>query len=134
VAQPAINLDETHGIISVELAGATDPDRVRKYLQSTANLQFWKYTTLANCHSRSKMPTRLFKNYLNGVKADTVSNVSPASLIPPASKKTPYAGSKCEPAAPQYAISPAYPGSKDGKAPFLPQLARRPHPGHRSDQ
>ncbi|MFM7839709.1 MAG: protein translocase subunit SecDF, partial [Chitinophagaceae bacterium] len=41
VAQPNINLDENKGIISVELAGATDPERVRKYLQSTANLQFW---------------------------------------------------------------------------------------------
>ncbi len=41
VAQPSINLDENKGIITVELAGATDPDRIRKYLQSTANLQFW---------------------------------------------------------------------------------------------
>jgi SecD/SecF fusion protein len=36
VAQPNINLDENKGIITVELAGATDPERVRKYLQSTA--------------------------------------------------------------------------------------------------
>ncbi len=42
VAQPSINLDENKGIISVELAGATDGERVRKYLQSTANLQFWE--------------------------------------------------------------------------------------------
>src|ERR1700738_4785818 len=40
VAQPSISLDENKGIISVELAGATDPERVRRYLQSTANLQF----------------------------------------------------------------------------------------------
>ncbi len=46
VAQPTISLDETKGIITVELAGASDPERVRKYLQSTANLQFWEvYTT-----------------------------------------------------------------------------------------
>jgi len=42
VSQPNIQLDENKGIISVELAGATDPDRVRKYLQSSANLQFWE--------------------------------------------------------------------------------------------
>ncbi|MGZ5246082.1 MAG: protein translocase subunit SecDF [Flavitalea sp.] len=42
VAQPSINLDENKGIINVELAGATDGERVRKYLQSTANLQFWE--------------------------------------------------------------------------------------------
>lgn len=48
VAQPNINLDENKGIITVELAGATDPERVRKYLQSTANLQFWEVYTLAD--------------------------------------------------------------------------------------
>ena len=42
VAQPNINLDENKGIITVELAGELDPERVRKYLQSTANLQFPK--------------------------------------------------------------------------------------------
>ena len=45
VAQPNINLDENKGIINVELAGATDPERVKKYLQSTANLQFWELYT-----------------------------------------------------------------------------------------
>ncbi len=42
VAQPNVNLDESKGIINVELAGAKDPERVRRYLQSTANLQFWE--------------------------------------------------------------------------------------------
>lgn len=46
VAQPNINLDENKGIITVELAGATDAERVRRYLQSTANLQFWEVYTL----------------------------------------------------------------------------------------
>jgi SecD/SecF fusion protein len=46
VAQPTISLDEAKGIITVELAGASDPERVRKYLQSTANLQFWEVYTL----------------------------------------------------------------------------------------
>ncbi|RAJ02260.1 SecD/SecF fusion protein [Chitinophaga skermanii] len=40
VAQPNINLDEKRGIISVELAGVDDVDRVRKYLQASANLEF----------------------------------------------------------------------------------------------
>lgn len=48
VAQPNINLDENKGVINVELAGATDPERVRKYLQSTANLQFWEVYTFEN--------------------------------------------------------------------------------------
>lgn len=42
VAQPSINLDESRGIITVELAGVRNPERVRNYLQSTANLQFFE--------------------------------------------------------------------------------------------
>ncbi|MFN5930883.1 MAG: protein translocase subunit SecDF, partial [Sphingobacteriales bacterium] len=43
VAQPTINLDKNKGIITVELPGVKDdPERVRKYLQATANLQFWE--------------------------------------------------------------------------------------------
>ncbi len=42
VAQPNINLDENRGIINVELAGVDNPDRVRKLLQASANLQFWE--------------------------------------------------------------------------------------------
>jgi len=40
VAQPNISLDENKGIISVELAGVDNPDRVRRYLQASANLEF----------------------------------------------------------------------------------------------
>ncbi|HRN56772.1 MAG TPA: protein translocase subunit SecDF, partial [Agriterribacter sp.] len=43
VAQPNINPDPRKGIISVELAGVKDdPERVRKILQATANMQFWE--------------------------------------------------------------------------------------------
>jgi SecD/SecF fusion protein len=42
VASPNINLDENKGIITVELAGVRDPERVRNYLQSTAKLQFFE--------------------------------------------------------------------------------------------
>ncbi len=41
VAQPNINPDRERDIITVELPGIQDPERVRKYLQSSANLQFW---------------------------------------------------------------------------------------------
>ncbi len=46
VAQPNINLDENKGVINVELAGVTNPERVRKFLQSSANLQFWSVVLL----------------------------------------------------------------------------------------
>ena len=46
VAQPNINPDPRKGTISVELAGVKDdPERVRKILQATANMQFWEVYT-----------------------------------------------------------------------------------------
>ncbi len=47
VAQPSINLDEDRGMISVELAGVQNPERVRQYLQSSAKLEFWEVYTNA---------------------------------------------------------------------------------------
>lgn len=63
VAQPSINPDRDRGIINVELPGVKDKDRVRNYLQSTANLQFWEVYSL----------TDLLKNgsYQNAAKAFT---------------------------------------------------------------
>jgi SecD/SecF fusion protein len=73
VAQPSINLDENRGIINVELAGATDPERVRKYLQSTANLQFWEVYNLGELDNSLVSASKSLQNYLNGVKDTTVS-------------------------------------------------------------
>jgi SecD/SecF fusion protein len=42
VAQPNINPDPDRAIINVELPGIQDEARVNKYLQSSANLQFWE--------------------------------------------------------------------------------------------
>ncbi len=42
VVQPNIQRLENGGRILVELPGVKDPDRVKKLLQSTAELQFWK--------------------------------------------------------------------------------------------
>ncbi|MFM7672057.1 MAG: protein translocase subunit SecDF [Bacteroidota bacterium] len=48
VAQPSINPIPGRGLISVELPGIKDKERVRRLLQSTANLQFWEVYTLAD--------------------------------------------------------------------------------------
>ena len=48
LASPNINPDPNKGIISIELAGVNDKDRVRSYLQSTANLQFFEVYTFEN--------------------------------------------------------------------------------------
>jgi SecD/SecF fusion protein len=42
VAQPTINPDKEKGVITVELPGIQDEERVRKYLQASANLEFWE--------------------------------------------------------------------------------------------
>lgn len=42
VAQPNINADAEKQIISVELPGVQDRERIRKNLQASANLQFWE--------------------------------------------------------------------------------------------
>jgi SecD/SecF fusion protein len=79
VAQPAISLDENRAIINVELAGATDPDRVRKYLQSTANLQFWEVYNIGELATSLQNADKALQNYLNGVKADTTANANDVS-------------------------------------------------------
>lgn len=66
VAQPTINLDEAKGIITVELAGATDPERVRRYLQSTANLQFFEVYNLAEIGNAYQEGEKALAAYLNG--------------------------------------------------------------------
>ncbi len=71
VAQPNISLDENRAIISVELAGATDPERVRNYLESTANLQFWEVYNVGELQNPLINANKALQNYLNGVKADT---------------------------------------------------------------
>ncbi len=48
VAQPNINPNKDKAIINVELAGVKDKERVRRILQSTANLQFWEVYTLGD--------------------------------------------------------------------------------------
>ena len=73
VAQPNINLDENKGVINVELAGVNDPVRVRKFLQSSANLQFWEVYQIDEIANSLKTADDNLKNYLNGVTAtDTV--------------------------------------------------------------
>lgn len=48
VSSNNINPDPAKGRINIELAGVNDKDRVRNYLQSTANLQFFEVYTWEN--------------------------------------------------------------------------------------
>lgn len=75
VAQPNINLDENKGVINVELAGITDAVRVRKYLQSSANLQFWEVYRIDELATALKNADDNLQNYLNGVTAGDTTKV-----------------------------------------------------------
>jgi SecD/SecF fusion protein len=66
VAQPNINLDEARGIINVELAGVTDKDRVRKYLQASANLQFWEVYNIGELSQSLEAADKAFTDYMAG--------------------------------------------------------------------
>jgi len=68
VSQPNINLDKTKGIITVELAGANDPERVRRYLQSTAHLQFWEVYNIDELSGSIKNADDALAAYLDGNK------------------------------------------------------------------
>jgi SecD/SecF fusion protein len=73
VAQPNINPDRTRGTISVELPGIQDKERVRKYLQSSANLQFWEVYSLADISQQIGKADEAFFTMMGGksTKLDT---------------------------------------------------------------
>jgi SecD/SecF fusion protein len=68
VAQPSINPDPDRQIINVELPGIHDQERVRKYLQASANLQFWEVYTLENKDYSSgwEKGQKVFESIVNG--------------------------------------------------------------------
>jgi len=67
VAQPNINFDENKGIINVELAGVNDVERVRKYLQASAHLQFWEVYRVDDLDKFLVDADKRLQNYLNGI-------------------------------------------------------------------
>ncbi len=68
VAQPSINLDENKDIITVELAGVRNPERVRTYLQSTANLEFYETYDNQEILSKYEAAEKALTAYLSGTK------------------------------------------------------------------
>jgi SecD/SecF fusion protein len=75
VAQPNINPDRDRGIITVELPGIQDKERVRNYLQSTANLQFWEVYNIDEIKPAIAKADAIFYAMMGGkadsTKADT---------------------------------------------------------------
>lgn len=81
VAQPNINLDENKGIINVELAGVTDKERVRKYLQASANLQFWAVYNLDEIGKGYENAATSLASFLSGTKVDSAAVTDSARKI-----------------------------------------------------
>ncbi|MER3498138.1 MAG: protein translocase subunit SecDF [Chitinophagaceae bacterium] len=75
VAQPNINPDAERGIISVELPGLQDQERVRKLLQSSANLQFWEVYSLVDLLKNGSIEKadKVFSTIMSGKSVDTTS-------------------------------------------------------------
>ncbi|MBM3444684.1 MAG: protein translocase subunit SecDF [Bacteroidetes bacterium] len=72
VAQPNIQLDKAKGIITVELPGVKDdPERVRKYLQATANLQFWELYNIGELDKPFSDAEKALQAYYEGTAGDS---------------------------------------------------------------
>lgn len=73
VASPTINPDPAKGIINIELAGVNDKERVRSYLQSTANLQFFEVYTFESRDLQEGLVAadKAVQDYLNGTAQTT---------------------------------------------------------------
>ena len=82
LASPSINPNPAKGIINIELAGINDPERVRHYLQSTANLQFFEVYNINDVaealQSADKSVSDLLKGTVATVKSDSTDTTAQA--------------------------------------------------------
>ncbi|MBX2904905.1 MAG: protein translocase subunit SecDF [Taibaiella sp.] len=76
VANPNVNLDENKGIITVELAGVQNPERVREYLQATAKLQFFETYSNQEIGPLIGAANKPLYNYLSGIKEEDTTTKS----------------------------------------------------------
>ena len=67
VAQPNINPDAERDIITVELPGVQDIERVRNNLQSSANLQFWEVYRDDEIMQYWAAAEQAYSNYVSGI-------------------------------------------------------------------
>lgn len=97
VAQPNINPDRDRGTITVELPGVQDQERVRKYLQSSANLQFWEVYNISEIAPSIGKADEAFNALMGGKSvpapaADTTKAVSDTTKTDTAVTKDTAAG------------------------------------------
>lgn len=80
VVNPNMNLDEKKGIITVELAGVRNPERVRNYLQATAKLQFFETYTNQEIYAGLIDAETALSKYLSGSKGDDTNKAVTAAV------------------------------------------------------
>ena len=87
VSSNNINPDPAKGRINIELAGVNDKDRVRNYLQSTANLQFFEVYTWENKDVQAGIVAadKAVQDYLTGASkvATTVDTTKSTAAVQP---------------------------------------------------
>lgn len=88
VANPNVNLDENKGIITVELAGVHNPERVRDYLQATAKLQFFETYSNQEIGPLIGAANKPLYNYLAGIKEEDTTAKSADSAATAAADTT----------------------------------------------
>lgn len=89
VAQPNIQLDKSKGIITVELPGVKDdPERVRKYLQATANLQFWEVYNIGELSKPFEDAEKALKAYYDGAGSTAAKDTTASTEKVEPTKKT----------------------------------------------
>ncbi|MFY7965565.1 MAG: protein translocase subunit SecDF [Chitinophagaceae bacterium] len=76
VSSPSINSDERKSRITIELAGAKDPERVRSYLQSTANLQFFECYRVIDVADAIRAADKALEDYQAGISTDVVADTT----------------------------------------------------------
>lgn len=74
VASPTINPDKVKKIITVELAGIKDKARVRKYLQSSANLQFFELYGIGEIMEGLQRGEKALAAAMRGLSADATAD------------------------------------------------------------
>ncbi len=82
VAQPNINRLQTARRILIELPGIKDPDRVRKLLQGTAQLEFWETYQYPELYPYFAEANRRLASLNASQKTDTIETETIAEAIP----------------------------------------------------
>jgi SecD/SecF fusion protein len=75
VVQPNIQRLENSGRILIELPGVKEPERVRKLLQGSANLEFWETYDLTDIYENLITANNIIKD-INKIKKDTTSKTT----------------------------------------------------------